>query len=285
MDRVRQYPLFSFFALAFGLTWANWVPRALVSRGLMEWKVPDFMFLVAGYGPALAAVVLTGVIAGMPGLKQLGSRLVRWRVGIHWYAVALFLPAFQVLAAMGLHLLFGGEIHKPAEVPVWHIGPPGTPLWLVTLLSLLMFTLGFDGLGEELGWRGFALPQLLIRHSALVASLFLGVWWALWHLPFALTLGSAMADSPFYSHLSRIVAASIMFTWLFNHTRQSILLAILLHAAGNATFCILPILIPGVYGSGIWEWIVPWMVVAALGVIEGPAHLSRKFLLNADEAA
>ncbi|MBC8001588.1 MAG: CPBP family intramembrane metalloprotease [Opitutaceae bacterium] len=257
-------------------TWANWVPRALVSHGLISLTVPDFMALVAGFGPALAAIILTGVIGGRAGLLRLGERLCRWRVSIQWYAVALFLPAAQAFAALGLHLLFGGELHKPSEVPTLQVGPPDASLWFKVLLLALMFTLGFDGLGEELGWRGFALPRLLTRFSALGGSVLLAGIWALWHLPYALTKGSAMADKPFYAHLLPMLASTILFTWLFNNTRGSILLAILFHAAGNVTVNVLPVLVPGVYASGIWGEIVRWGLVGAVVVIEGPRHLSRK---------
>lgn len=272
----RRHPLFCFFTLAFMLTWANWVPRALVSHGLIDATVPDFMTLIAGYGPAFAAILLSGIISGRAGLLRLGQRLCRWRVDIRWYAVALFLPAAQPLAAWGLHLLFGGDVHTPIEVPTIQFGPPGASILLKTLLLVLMFTLGFDGLGEELGWRGFALPHLLARFSALSASVLLGAIWALWHLPYALTAGSAMADRPLYEHLLSIVASSVLFTWLFNNTGGSVLLAVLFHAAGNVTFNVLPVLIPGVYASGIWGEIVRWTVVGTVVVIAGPRHLSRK---------
>jgi CAAX protease family protein len=272
----QRHPLFCFFTLAYMLTWANWVPRALASHGLIDVTVPDFMALLAGYGPAQAAIILSGVISGRAGLLRLGARLCRWRVGIRWYAVALFLPAAQAFAALGLHLSFGGELQRPSEVATLQVGAPGTPLWLQALLLIVMFTLGFDGLGEELGWRGFALPRLLARYPALGASIVLGAIWALWHLPYALTKGSAMADRPFYTYLPQMFAASILFTWLFNNTRGSILLAVLFHAAGNVTANLLPVLVPGVYASGVWGEVIRWAVVATVIVIEGPRHLSRK---------
>ena len=280
----RRHPLACFFTLAIMLTWANWVPRALVSHGLSDVRVPDFLAPLAGYGPALAALILTGVISGRAGLLRLGQRLCRWRVGIRWYAVALFLPAAQAFTALGLHLLFGGELHRPSEVPTLPVGSPGTALWLKALLLILMFTLGFDGLGEELGWRGFALPRLLARYPALGASVALAAIWALWHLPYVLTERSAMAHGPFYTYLPRMFATSILFTWLFNNTRGSILLAILFHATGNVTANVLPVLMPGGHASGIWEEIVRWIVVGAVVVMEGPRHLSRKLPAEIEEA-
>src|SRR4051812_36600608 len=114
---LRSNPLVSFFALAFFFTWSNWVPRALASRGLLNVNVPDFMFVVAGYGPAIAALIMSGVVKGRVGLRSLGKRLVHWRVGACWYFVALFLPAAQTLAAFGLHRLFGAEIPNAGPVP------------------------------------------------------------------------------------------------------------------------------------------------------------------------
>jgi len=180
------------------------------------------------------------------------------------------------LTGLGLHLLFGGDPHSTDEAPTLQLGPPGTSLWLKALLLILMFTLGFDGLGEELGWRGFALPRLLARFPALNASIVMAAIWALWHLPYALSNGGTVARAPFYAYIPQMFATSILFTWLFNNTRGSILLAILFHAAGNVTANILPVLIPDVSASGTWEEIVRWIVVGAVVVIEGPLKLSRK---------
>jgi membrane protease YdiL (CAAX protease family) len=99
-------------------------------------------------------------------------------------------------------------------------------------LFLVILTLT-DGLGEELAWRGFALPRLLTRHNALVASLVLGVLWALWHLSLVWTEGNAMYQLPIWLLLVDIPAKSILFTWVFLHTRGSVLLAMLLHGATN----------------------------------------------------
>ncbi|MGZ8900929.1 MAG: CPBP family glutamic-type intramembrane protease, partial [Limisphaerales bacterium] len=192
----ERNPLVCFLALAFVFTWGNWVPRALASHGLIDAKVPDFMFIVAGYGPALAAIIVTWLSHGRMGLRSLGRRLCHWRVGVHWYVVALFLPAAQTLAAFGLHLAFGGEIPTSGADPSMQSGPARTALWMQAMTMILMFTLGFDGVGEELGWRGYALPRLLDRYPALGASIVMGAVWALWHLPYALTKGSAMSSNP-----------------------------------------------------------------------------------------
>ncbi|HZJ09089.1 MAG TPA: CPBP family intramembrane glutamic endopeptidase [Trueperaceae bacterium] len=175
---------------------------------------------------------------------ELPGRLTRWRVGWLWYAVALFLPLAITVVAIAVHSLAGGS---GPDVSRWQgvLGASDGP-FIVRLLSLLLiFTLGFDGLGEELGWRGFALPKLQARHTALWASLILGLLWSLWHVPYALTAGSFMSATPMSWYFLEIVASAIIYTWLFNNTRGSVLLAILLHAAGNTTANLVPILPPG----------------------------------------
>ena len=281
----QRYQLVIFFVLAYGFTWAYWVQQALVLRGLLDGKVPEFLSIVAGYGPALAAIIVTGIVSGRAGLGQLFRRLVLWRVGIQWYVVALFLPAATALTALGIHLLLGGTTSSAATPPTLEF-IPGAPLGQQILIMALIFILGFDGLGEEMGWRGFALPRLLSRYSALTASLILGVFWALWHLPYALTPGSAMSVQPFYTYLPGIIASAILFTWVFNHTKGSLLIAILYHAAGNLTYNVLPDLVPGVYDVGVWGTVVQWMVVVAVVLYTGPAHLSRKTsVVSADSSA
>lgn len=271
----QRYQLVIFFVLAYGFTWAYWVPQALVLRGLLDGKVPEFLSIVAGYGPALAAIIVTGIVSGRAGLGQLFRRLVLWRVGIQWYVVVLFLPVATSLTALGIHRLLGGTTSSAATAPALEF-LPGAPLGQQIMIMALIFTLGFDGLGEEMGWRGFALPKLLSRYSALTASLILGVFWALWHLPYALTPGSAMSVQPFYTYLPGIIARAILFTWIFNHTKGSLLIAILYHAAGSLTFNVLRAFVPGLYDVGVWGTVVQWMVVAAVVLYAGPAHLSRK---------
>ncbi len=277
-------PLLSFFVLAFALTWAYWIPSAMASRGLTSEKPSDLRGIVAGYGPAIAAIVVTYASQGTFGLKDLGRRLLLWRVRPLWYVVALCLPAAQALAAWGLQRWFGGPSHAPAVSDSLGIVPAGTPFILEVLLLFAMFTLGFDGLGEELGWRGFALPRLLDRCSALTASMALGGLWATWHVPMALVRAGPMSGAAVGQQLSHMLAVSVVFTWLFANTRGSILLAILFHAANNVTYNALPLLLPHAYETGVWGELLRWSVVAAIVATAGPVRLSRKLDYRASEA-
>ena len=137
-------------------------------------------------------------------------------------------------------------------------------------LFLVILTLT-DGLGEELAWRGFALPRLLSRHNALVASLILGVIWALWHLPLVWTEGSVMYQQPVWLLLVDITAKSVLFTWVFLHTRGSVLLAMLFHGATNL-FAVSPTLT----STGDLTFLLlaagaKWVLVVVVIVVAGPS--------------
>ncbi|HEX6302758.1 MAG TPA: CPBP family intramembrane glutamic endopeptidase [Anaerolineales bacterium] len=200
--------------------------------------------LIAGYGPALAAIIVAGLAQGRPGLRRLFAGLARWRVGLRWYLAALLIPPAIQFSALGLHLIFSGQPFRLAGSAQLPFGSDGLPLWGQVLMLLAIFILGFDGLGEELGWRGYALPRLQEKRSPLISSLILGVFWALWHLPYMLSAGSALAGRPFILFFLNVLAQSILYTWLYNSTGGSTLLAILFHAAGNTTGTLMGAVVP-----------------------------------------
>ena len=273
----KKSALVIFFVLAYLFTWANWLPQALTSRGLASIQLPGFLTILSGFGPALAAIIATAMVSGKQGLRELFGRLVKWRVGIQWYAVALLLPVAITLTALAINKVTGGGMpdFTQAGLP---FGPPETPLLQKIALLFLVFTLGFDGLGEELGWRGFALPHLKEGRSALLASLILGVFWAGWHIPYALTKGSFLAELPIAVFFIDLLALSILYTWLFNNIQGSILLAILFHAAGNTTSNILPILPPAAADLRVYYINVGihWALALVLLFVTGPALYSRR---------
>ena len=206
---VKRHPLVTFFALAFGLSWLAAIPYAL---GLFP--VPILTF-----GPSLAAVIVAALTGGRAGLRELLSRCLRWRVGLGWYAVALLSPIPLFLAMVYLNMLFGAPAPSFADLGAWSS-------LAVLLLGFLINP--FGGAWEELGWRGYALPHLQAGRSALSASLILGVLWAAWHLPMFITGLIHWPDA------LAILGMSVVFSWLFNHTKGSVLIAFLFHAAIDA---------------------------------------------------
>ena len=203
---VRRFPLVAYFVLAYALTW--WVYPLL--------RFSPLLGLFGLFGPALAAIIVTGITDGRAGVKALLGRTVRWRVPLPWYLVALGLPAALALMAAGLYVLVG----------------PGTSIQLARL-SVLDFVLVILVVGEELGWRGYALPKLLEKRSPLIASLIIGVLWGAWHLPTFFIAGTPQFRQPIIAFLVLTTAYSILLSWLFLHTGGSVLLATLFHGAIN----------------------------------------------------
>ena len=258
---MRRHPLVTFFLLAYGLTWAIQIP---VAAGVLEgsgWRAVTWV-------PAIAALLAAALTGGRGALRELGSRLVRWRVGWQWYLVVILGPAAFSLAVAGVYTLLGGSWSEAAP-PALLEGPL---LFLPLFLLILTLT---DGLGEELAWRGFALPRLLTRYNALVASLVLGVIWALWHLPLVWTEGNAMYQQPVWLLLVDITAKSVLFTWVFLHTRGSVLIAMLFHGATNL-FLVSPdvastgdLTLPVLAAGAKWALVVVLLLVAGPTLVRG----------------
>jgi len=262
----RKYALVIFFVLAYLFTWSNWLPQALASRGMASIQVPGFLTLIAGYGPALAAIIVVSFAYGWQGLRELFGRLLRWRVGIQWYLIVLLLPVLITLLAIALNNLMGGTTpdFSTAGFP---FGPVNSPLWQKILILFLVFTLGFDGLGEEIGWRGFALPKLLERYSPLISSLILGALWAVWHIPYALTEGTFLSQVPLHWFFINLLAVSVIYTWIFIHANGSLLLPLLFHAAGNTVSNLLPILPPAAQDLRIYSFTIAMNCALAIGLL------------------
>jgi membrane protease YdiL (CAAX protease family) len=206
---VRRHPLVTFFVLSYALSWWGWLLYA-ADRS----PIP-----IASFGPFLAALVVLSVTHGRAGIGTLLRRMGRWRVGPGWYVVALLLPPAIAGTAAGLNLLLGAQ---PRAAGVLADGPS---LALTFLLVLLIP--GYGGAWEEPGWRGYGVPALQARRSALSASLVLGLLVAGWHLPLFATGQASWAE------LGSIVGAMVVFNWVFNGTGGSVLLVMLLHASNN----------------------------------------------------
>jgi len=201
----RRWPLSTFTVLTVACTWPL-LPFASVSIAIS---------LVALCGPAVAAVA-TAALLGHDALRELGAYTVRWRVPLRWYLAALLLPLPVSALAAGL---------------VWRAGAPGPIEFLpVTALGLIVFALVA---GEEIGWRGFALPRLLARVGPWGASAILGVVWAAWHLPLFFMPTMPQYGSPFPAFIGYTIGLSLILTVLAQRTRGSLVIATLFHGAVN----------------------------------------------------
>lgn len=268
---VRKNPLVSFFLLAIGLTWIFMITDALGSHGILPFRLPVALLIVMGYMPTLAAVIVTGKNQGREGIKALFRKLLIARVGIRWYLFAIFGLAVVYLAVVLLHNAFG-----ISALPLVSDAVPRLPIQQAVLYFGAMFLVIGIVNGEELGWRGFALPRLQAKYNALTSSLLLGVVWTLFHLPlFFTTTGSSQADWSFSSFLISTLAMSVLYTWMLNNTRGSVLMAYLLHAAANTWSQIFPI----DHANQLAAWILAGLLVllaVIVTAVSGAENLSRR---------
>jgi membrane protease YdiL (CAAX protease family) len=225
---VKRHPIVTFFVLAYTFSWLPWVLGTLApaSRSFLPYP-----FL--GSGPLLAALVVIPISQGRAGLRALGASMLKWRVGWHWYPVAIGIPLTVGLGAAMLNGVFDAPGLSLAQI----LGSNGDALALngmlgigpvLSLILVLVIRLinPLDGpLGEEPGWRGYALPGLQAKRSPLAAALMIGLLAAGWHLPL-IFVGAA---SPF--ELLAPFSLGIVASWVYNRTGGSLLMALVLHAA------------------------------------------------------
>lgn len=243
----RPLSLPLFFVLTFVISWLGTLPMIIDSwrPGQLPPGVALLQLLLF-FGTALAALFVVWWNEGKAGIKTLLQRGLIWRVGWRWYAVVLLGPA----------VLFGSALH----LTTWLDGPTIT----LQPLPALLTTFGISLLGylllntEELAWRGYALPALLQRYTPWRASLLLGVLLGLFHLPLLMLKGGHPAGYPLPWFLAMVLALTVLFTWLFLHTKGSILLAHLFHQSFNAWAETIP------FFPRMTESLLPMMVTITL---------------------
>jgi membrane protease YdiL (CAAX protease family) len=235
---IQRHPLFCYFFLAYAISWLGWLPMVLAHNGLglLPIRLPSAAIAAGALGPIAAGFLLTLLSSGKAGLRQLLRRFILWRVGIQWYVFAfLGLPALLCLGAL---------VFVPGALATFHLST--LPSTFLLYAGLFVYQLFMSPLFEEPGWRGFALPRLQESYGALKGTLILGVFWAGWHFPLFLipaysrqvSYGTGPGFSgiaiPFGLFALGIVAATIIITWAFNHTRGSLLLAMLIHSSNDS---------------------------------------------------
>lgn len=228
--------LLAFFTLTFALSWSLWLID-VATQGFLRWPLPSPMTqLLGAFGPTLAAVLVTVASAGLSGLRALFRRLLIWRVSILWYLFALLWPIVHSLATTTVSVATGSAAPNFGDPPVFEVYPipaeaPGAGPWVLLPFVFLQNLLLGSALGEEVGWRGFALPRLQACWSAVWAGVLLGAVWGAWHVPRLLREVTVLGVADFSAFMLGIIGESLLYTWLFNNTRGSLLPVLLLHAA------------------------------------------------------
>jgi membrane protease YdiL (CAAX protease family) len=259
---VRRYPLIVFFAIAYVLTWIGWTVPDRIYAGTLFSGVLALPFLLLVHGPLYAALIVASITRGKPGVVALLETFTIWRVGWGWFAVALLMAPVICVTPAYLNTIFGAP--NPTAALIASL-PTMLMMFAIRLVNPL------DGpMQEELGWRGFALPRLQERHSPLAASAILGVLVVIWHAPLVL-LGMLPAYALFATF-----AFTIVFGWLYNNTRGSVLMTLIAHAADG-------LVITGNLGLNavdgerhIMLLVATWCVAAAVVVLINGPTLTRK---------
>jgi len=262
---IRRSPLISFFVLAFALSWLAWTPYVLSASGLgvLPFDVPTVLGTTqlvgvlpgAFLGPIFSAFLVTRIAFGRQGLKEWLSRFARWKVNWRWYVI--------IITAVPALLTVVGIISAG-----WSAVQPPTVDLLILFLPMLMLQLITTGLAEEPGWRDFALPQLLPRYGPLGANLILGPLWGAWHLPLFLTEWGGWPDVTVGDVIMFVITAmaiSVVMTWVFNRTGQSLPLQMILHCSINT------------YATLVWPTLFP--------TVASHSDISRGVLVAAGSAA
>lgn len=240
---MSRHPLVSYCVLAFAFTWVVVSPLVLSQRGLGVITLPDALLMVAYIlatftGPLPAALIVTHTIEGKSGIKQLLRRMVQWRIGIQWILIALI--GYPVIFLVGVQIVLGsGPLRSLISNPL---------ILLTSYLPMVLMGIIFPSLGEEPGWRGFALPRLQQQYGPLAGSLILGALHALWHLPVYFVAGAITEGGfntvVFVANSLAIIASSFVWTWLFNGAKGSVLFAMFVHGISNATSVLIGSLLP-----------------------------------------
>ena len=261
---MKRHPIITFFVLTYVITWAIESPLVFLTDSVTATQGLVLVILASNV-PSAVAIVLTAVVLGRGALRKLLGRLLIWRVSPFWYLVVFLGPVALTGGVVLLNALMGG---------------PALSLGMTLVGAAIFFAFSVvpgSALGEEIGWRGYVLPRLQSRISALSASLLIAPIWALWHLPLWLTGEPGRTPTLYTGFLVSAFALSIISTWVYNSTGGSLLMVVLAHATVNLPLTLVrddlgaQASVPVLLYFGL-------LIVAAIVVVivAGPKHLSRK---------
>jgi membrane protease YdiL (CAAX protease family) len=280
---ITQHPVLSYFVLTFAISWGGLLlviggPSHIPASPEEIARIFPVAYLATVAGPSLTALFLTGLVSGWAGFRDLVSRLLRWRVGLRWYAVAFLTAPLSVIATL-LALSLLSPAFRPGFLTTTDGASGLMPMsWgMVVALSL------FNGFVEELGWTGFAIPRMHRRYGVFITGLSVGLLWGAWHFASNLAL-SASSSAPIPLALFMLVLLfsflppfRMLMVWVYDRT-ESLLVAVLMHASLDAFW--LTSTPPGLTSVDLVVWYLAWaallwLIVAAVAVTSG-GHLVRR---------
>jgi membrane protease YdiL (CAAX protease family) len=248
---VKRYQVPLFFILAFTLSWFVWGSYIAEQQGLIPFHLPEASF--AYFALTLAVIIMAWAVGGRTEITEIFSHILRWRVGIQWYVVAILTPIFLTLVAAvtyqvrSRHNTVGADMTLGAAV-------------------IYAFTFGAKAwITEEVAWRGFVLPRLQARYGAVIAGLILGVMWGLWHTPLFFINGTGQSHWPYLGFIIFAVAESVLITWVYNKSHQSVLLTAIFHAVTDAALAYSGLITAN--HDAFWVTVVIYVLAAIVVVV------------------
>jgi len=267
---IKRHSVWTYFALTFAISWGGVLlviggPGGITgTSGQFDTLLP-FVILTLLAGPSTAGILLTGLFDGRTGLREFRSRLLKWRFGIRWYAVALLFAPLLFAALLLVLSLLSSEF----LLGIFTAGDKTSHLMMGLMTGLMA------GIFEEIGWTGFATPRLRKRYGILATGLIVGFLWAVWHLLPAFWLGFASGTisgalslvSYLLDPFLFLVASRVLIVWVYDRTGGSLLAGMLMHVSLTASSRIfMPLVIAGaplIIFDVTWAAVV-WIIVAAV---------------------
>lgn len=251
--------LTKFFLLTYAVTWTCFISVAIFSYENQEspiglTTVQQILIFLGTIAPSLIALFLTAS-AGKTGETQtLLNRIGKWQVNIKWYLFAAgYIAVIKLLVALTHRIITGAWPQFGQEA--WHL-----------IIVAILFSTWVQA-GEEIGWRGFALPRMTAKFGLPFSTLLLGILWACWHLPLFFVRGSDTFGQSFFLYLMQVTALSVALGWLYWRTQGSLLIVMLMHAAANNTSNIVPSAVPGASNPfALSNSLVAWLTVILLWI-------------------
>lgn len=274
---VKRRPVAAYFALTFAISWTNVLivigPGGIPGTSEQVERLFPIALLALLTGPALAGLLLTGLVRGRTGLRELGSRLFYWRVEARWYAIAILTAPVAMIVLLPLSLI------SPEFIP--DVFTEGLSIEETAALLLIGIGVGlFGGFLEEIGWTGFATPALQQRYGVRTTGLIVGLLWGMWHFPMNAWMSGTFAGNvsltvfiPLYVFAGtlQLMAVRVLMVWVNDQIDGSLLVVVLMHASLIASTSV--VFLPQVTGISFLVFVLA--VAAAFWILVGAVHVSN----------
>lgn len=280
---INKHPLFSFFLLAFALSWILWIPLMYghFKLGWTSWEgnswknYKTMLGILGSLGPALSALIITYLLDGKTKVQSLLKSVVLWKFNIFWWLLVLY--GWWLLCSVLAVVLNLSETQNVLQNFLYSL------INIPAMMFILQLPLLIGIFGEEVGWRGFALPKLLEKYNPIIASFILALPWILWHAPlfvFQEWRGNSSLFDFFLNYFLLVIPLTLIFTWVFQKTRGSLLFVILLHKSYNLTFNGFKIALGLSEENSMvlreWSIIVLWIIAGAITIYYLKINKKRK---------